>query len=382
MAMASNHEARSAVPLGRCNAAGLSVLETHAVFPNLCFAYGAEALRRQTRKSRRRKRRARACLSRNEKTFLGGNARVKVRPMKTKTLRWVFAFLVLSATCNLTYGAETAALALAIKAASQGRLAEPAMVEIEGFYRDRFQAVRVFSRGVGIADNQRQFVVAQGTVRSVFKALDWYDFASMPEQFGGKPRPVNKPELRSAVTVRLGPWEKTVIQMRDGEQSRKFAKLVKSIFTNLEPEMRQGISIASFNEGLQGIVEGRLAPEILSLRLVWEELPKTFAVYAVSGLHVTWTPPGGGEVRRYWLEEQEAQKLAKVLLALEPNSRSARFSWPKYVSLEAEVLNHRWSLEGRAWAGSVGERERALAAHWESVQQDLRQILKEAMLER
>lgn len=301
---------------------------------------------------------------------------------RAKGLCWLIASLVWGASLHVAHGVEMQGLVSAIKLASRGEWHEPAMVEVEGFYKGRFQGVKLYSRGVGIADNQRQFVVPRKTVRSVFNALDRYDFASMPEQFGGKPRPVNKPELRSAVTVRLGSWEKTVIQMRDGEQSKKFAKLVKRIFEALEGAMSPGISVPTLNEGLKAIVEGRLAPETLSWTLVWEEQPKTFAVYSVSGCHVTWTPPGGGEVRRYWLEEEKAQELAKLLLTFEPNAPSARFSWPKYVSLEVEVLNHRWSLEGRAWAGPLGERERALATHWESVQQGLRQILKEAMLER
>lgn len=296
--------------------------------------------------------------------------------------RFVCAILLVSGTASVVHGAEASGLALAIKAGSRGQFRQPAMVEVEGFFKDRYQAVRVFSSEVGIVNNHKQFLVAQDTVKSIFKALDRSGFASMPEQFGGKPRPTHKPELRSAVTVRLGLWEKTVIQMRDGEQSKSFAKLVKRIFAILEGPMSQGVSVANLSEGLKAVLEGTLAPETLSLSLAWEEQPRAFAVFTVSGLYARWTPPGGGQVRRYWLGAQDARELAELLLSLEPNQRSARFYWPKQVSLEVEVLNHRWGIEGRPWAGPMGDPERALARRWEVVEQELRRILKEAMLER
>lgn len=297
-------------------------------------------------------------------------------------MRWFFASLLIALGIHPGDAAKPASLALGVKLASKGEFPEPAMVEVEGFYKDRFQAVRLFSSGVGIANGQRQFGVTPETLKSVFKALDRYGFADMPEQFGGKPRLTNKPELRSAVTLRLGSWEKTVVQMRDGEQSKAFAKLVKRIFAAVEGTMSQGVSVASFHEGLKAVVEGALAPETVALTLAWEEQPKAFAVYAISGLHVTWTPAGGGEVRRYWLGQEAMRELAKLLLTLEPEGRPVRFYSSKQVSLEAWVLNHRWGVEGRAWAGSVGERERAFAGTWESVEQELKRVLKEARVDR
>ncbi|BCW93420.1 MAG: hypothetical protein KatS3mg007_1314 [Thermoanaerobaculum sp.] len=307
---------------------------------------------------------------------------VRVRPMKAKAFLWAITAWISSVSLCLAEGAQPTDLASAIRAVSRGTFAAPAMVEVEGFYKDRFQAVRLFSSGVGVADNQRQFSVSQETVKSVFKALDRFGFATMPEQFGGKPRPTNKPELRSAVTVRLGSWEKTVIQMRDGEQSKSFAKLVKRIFSAVEEPSENGVSVGTFNEGLKGIAEGTLAPETMSLTLAWEEQPKAFAVFSVSGLHVRWTPANGGEIRRFWLAPEKVQELAKLLLVLEPDLRPARFYWPKHVSLEVSVLNHRWNMEGQAWAGIMGERERSLAQRWESVELEVRRVLKEAMAAR
>ncbi|MFN3412745.1 MAG: hypothetical protein ACK42L_01630 [Thermoanaerobaculum sp.] len=302
--------------------------------------------------------------------------------MKTGTSRWLLGVFVMGAALKVSSGAEATGLASAIKAAAEGHFPEPAVVEVEGSYKKRLQAVKLFSTGVGIANNQTQFVVPKDTVKSVFKALDRYGFASMPEQFGGRPRPTNKPEMRSAVTVRIGSWEKTVTQMRDGEQSKRFAKLVSTIFSNVEASRAQGVSVATLQEGLKAIVEGKLAPETLSFTLAWEEHPKAFAVFAVSGLYVRWTPAGGGDIKRYWLGGEKARELAKLLLALEPDQRSARFYWPTPVCLAVSVLNQHCIAEGLAWAGSVGERERAFAARWESVNQELRRVLKEAMLER
>lgn len=299
--------------------------------------------------------------------------------MRARGFLLPIALLLTSGSGVFAEGAQPADLVSAIKAAGRGMFPAPAMVEVEGFYKDGFRAVRLFSSGVGIADNQRQFSVSQETVKNVFKALDRFGFATMPEQFGGKPRPTNKPELRSAVTVRLGSWEKTVIQMRDGEQSKSFAKLMKRIFSTLEEGSEKGVSVGTFNEGLKGIAEGTLAPETMSLTLVWEEQPKVFAVFSVSGLHVRWTPSTGGEIRRFWLQPENLQELAKLLLALEPDQRPARFYWPRHVSLEVSVLNHRWNAEGQAWTGKIGEGERSLAQRWESVEQEVRRVLKEAM---
>ncbi len=295
-------------------------------------------------------------------------------------MRRLFPVLLLSVFCHVAAGAGSNDLASALRAAGRGRFDYPAVVEVEGFYKGGFQAVVIFSSGVGIAQRQRQFTVGPDAVKGVFKALDRFRFATMPELFGGKPRLTHKPEVRSAVTVRLGPWEKGVMQARDGEQSEEFAKLVQRIFAILEKPMAQGISVASLHEGLLAIAEGKLAPETLSLTLAWEEQPKTFSVYALFGLHVSWTPGGSAEVKRYWLSEAQVRELSKLLLALSPERGFARFSWPKKVSLEVAVLNHRWSVTGQQWASGVVQGEEAWVQRWQWVEDEVRRIFKEGML--
>lgn len=259
--------------------------------------------------------------------------------------------------------------------AARGEFDGPAMVQVEGFYRGESRAVTVFSSGVGIADGKRQFPVSATTVRKVFSLLLEAKFEKMPEQFGGKPKPTHKPELRSFVGVRVGAWQKTVVQMRDGEQSPGFAKLVERLFKALEQESRRGVTVLSFQDGLEKLQRGEIAPETLQLELAWEQSAGRFAVFTVQGPFVTFAP-GNGTVNNGWLTREQARELVGILGKLDLGRGPSRFSWPKQVSLEAAILGHRSSLVGGRWSGTPSPDEEAAAARWGAVEESLQALAK------
>ncbi|MGC8915629.1 MAG: hypothetical protein ACP5NF_01460 [Thermoanaerobaculum sp.] len=266
----------------------------------------------------------------------------------------------------------------ALELAAKGAFGEPAMVEVEGYDRSEPVSFRLFSSGVGIAFGKRQFTSDGQTVAKVFAALAKGGFSQMPAVFGGKPKPTNKPEVRSWVAVRLGGFEKTVAQMRDGEQSKEFAQLVKKLFDLVRPQMAKGVTVGSFAEGLAALGEGKLALETLSVEATFEDQPKKFAVFSLDGLYYSWAP-GNGEVKKGWVPKERVAELLKILASLDPGPRPVRFPWPSHASVSASVLSRSWGATGMPWAGDTPPEAKEFAARWEGVREQLRVWIKETV---
>jgi len=273
-------------------------------------------------------------------------------------------------------GAPGSSLAELMASWKSGRTQEPVRLEVYGLYRGSFQSFEVYSSGVGIAGGQKQFVYEARKLAKALEVLEKHGFASMPEQFGGKPRPTNKPELYSAVALRIGNVEKTVVQMRDGERSPQFATIVEKLFELFRKELASGKSVGGFAEGLQQILQGQLAVETLRLEFSREEKPGQFSTFTVAGGFFTFAP-GNGTVVRGWLSRDKLLELAKALAGLGAQGGQVRFSWSRAVSLEASVLGKSFAAQGRAWASPTAEQAASFAKSWESFEETLRAFIKE-----
>lgn len=255
-----------------------------------------------------------------------------------------------------------------------GTIREPGVVEVGGFFEGRFHNFRFFTTGVGIRDAREVMKLKSDALKKVGSILLKYDLPSMPVQFGGR-RPTNGPEVRASVSVRVGAWEKTVLQMRDGEQSATFARMVTELL-RVAKDQPQGETVASTQEALTRIAEGRLAPETLELELAWETAPKVFTTFAVAGLSYTlgW---GDGQVHKGWLSHEQARELARLAMKLAHFNETRRFSSPYLVNVRVASLGRSVELAGMPWAGTPPPESQALALAWESVQDSLKAFLKE-----
>jgi len=259
-----------------------------------------------------------------------------------------------------------------------GKSQEPLRLEVYGWYRGSFQSFELYGSGVGVANGQKQFLFETKKLGKALELLQKYGFPSMPEQFGGKPKPTNKPERYSEVTLRIGNVEKTVVQMRDGERSPQFAKMVEKLFELFRKELGSGKSVGGFAEGLQQILEGKVAVETLRLEFSREDRPGKFSTFTVAGGFFTFAP-GDGTVVRGWISRDKLLELAKALAGLQVQGGQVRFSWSRAVSLDAAVLGKSFAAQGRTWASPLGEQAAVFAKRWESFEETLRAFIKESL---
>lgn len=262
----------------------------------------------------------------------------------------------------------------ALEQASKGNWKQPAVVEVSGFFQGRFQNCTIFGNGVGIRDGREQVLFTSKQVRKVFQELKKARFAKMPETFGGKPRPTNRPEVRSMVRVRLGDWGKTVVQMRDGEQSSAFRRLVERLL-QIGSQAPKGLTAPPGWEGLRWVVEGKLAPETLRLEFALETSPKRFLTFSLlDGWYAL--SLGDGSVEEGWLTSTQVLQLVKIVLPLAGEGNKIRLSLDYLANLRVGVLGSAVEIMGMKWAGSNEEKD-PLKKTWRQVEENLRAFVKE-----
>lgn len=263
----------------------------------------------------------------------------------------------------------------ALEKASKGEWTRPAVVEVSGFYQGRFQSFTFFGNGVGIRDGREQVRLTRKQVNRVFRELQKARFTEMPETFGGKPRPTNGPEVRSMVRVRLGDWGKTVSQMRDGEQSSAFRRLVERLL-HIAAGVPTGLTAPPGWEALRWVLEGKLAPETLRLELALETSPKPFMTFTVLDGWYT-LAMGDGNVEEGWLTPTQLLQLAKTLRLLEGESHKVRLTLDYLANLRVEVLGSSVEVVGMKWAGAKREEKDPLMETWGQVEERLKVFVKE-----
>lgn len=263
----------------------------------------------------------------------------------------------------------------ALEKASKGEWARPAVVEVSGFYQGRWQSFTFFGNGVGIRDGREQVRLTSKQVTQVFRELKKARFTQMPDTYGGKPRPTNGPEVRSMVRLRMGDWSKTVIQMRDGEQSSEFRRLMESLL-RIAAGVPAGLTAPPGWEGLRWVAEGKLAPETLRLELALETSPKRYLTLSVlDGWYSL--ALGDGKVEEGWLTPTQLLQLVKIVLPLEGQSQKVRFHLDYLANLQVGVLGSAVEVVGRSWAGAKEQEQDPLAKTWRQVEEHFRVFVKE-----
>ncbi|MCX7895426.1 MAG: hypothetical protein N2447_05685 [Thermoanaerobaculum sp.] len=266
----------------------------------------------------------------------------------------------------------------ALARAAEGFWPPLGVVEVEGFWAGEYRNMKFFLSGVGVRNRREQVAVDRTTLKKVFHTLNQYGFADMPDQFGGKPRPTHGPEVRALVRVRLGEVEKTVLQIRRGEQSQKFLELVGKLLA-LSQKLPQGIVPSRWSEALHWILEDRLAPETLTAEVVLETAPKVFTTFSVDGLWFS-LAFGDGKVHTGWLPPPRVKELAKLALAFEKFGSPVRFPWERHVNLHVAVLGQGVEVMGMSWAGEPGGEAVNASQVWSSLADEVYSFVKELAL--
>lgn len=162
------------------------------------------------------------------------------------------------------------AFALALHAAMEDPAQDLAM-QIECTNEQGIRSLHLYTEGVAIWNQQVQ-VAIDGKVRErLLEELLKADFPSFETHYGGKANSgrIEAPNIvMCSIQVQTGGLEKASYQDVNGERSVTFMKLAASLLDAVEPLGVQGVRANSMTDALALLKQGRLAPQILVLRVM------------------------------------------------------------------------------------------------------------------
>ena len=233
-------------------------------------------------------------------------------------------------------------------------------------------SVKVFGNGLGIWNDERQFLLLPDEIGSLLGALQRADFPGMEDTYGG-PGSLRKPPppspdgggMVTMVTCRidlgLAGYDKQVVQLAPGEQSPTLKKLAEDLLKVCHPRARLGLAASSLRDGLEKVSREELAPEtwlVVMHRKPGEKLgdgtPPGFLL-RLAGYQAATQPydPVTGYRDPVLLDmgAKEIGILARELAARDPASWPGNLYAADYTDLTIRVLNHEKTVQARQFAG-------------------------------
>jgi hypothetical protein len=233
-------------------------------------------------------------------------------------------------------------------------------------------SVKVFGNGIGIWNDERQFLLVSDQIGSLLRALRRADFPGMEDTYGGagslrKPRPPS-PDGGGMVTIvtcridlGLAGYDKQVVQLAPGEQSPTLKKLAEDLLRVCHPRAQLGLAASSLRDGLEKLSRKELAPEtwlVVMHRKPGEKrgnaVPPGFLL-RIAGCQATTQPydPVTGYGDRVLLDvgAKAVGTLARELATRDPASWPVNLYAADYTDLTIRVLNHEKTVQARQFAG-------------------------------
>ena len=287
--------------------------------------------------------------------------------------RFLLTFLVLATSLPVSVAAASDASALA--ASIEAELAAAATsfrLDVDCTDADAHRSLKVFKGTVAIWNRDRQILLSQEDSAELLGMLLDADFASFDARYGGRQKS-DKEEAPLRVScriyLRLRDLEKSSVQLLDGEQSDALLGLAGQLLDRVEKHAEHGITASSLQDGLVKLANEVLAPEVLSLRLLW--LPadgddRSGYIFRVEGGDVSRQSyvPGEsiGTEEKKRLKSCEAGKLIRVLNETRVWDLPTNVRQAGSTELDISVLGRRKSVIGRSSFRATDDEARAAFA--------------------
>lgn len=261
----------------------------------------------------------------------------------------------------------------------------------------QLDSVEIFGSGIGVWNSSRQFTIPADAIRRTLSLLSDAGFAAMPAAARGErvsreagprlPRPGT--EVTCQISLELDGLEKTVVQLRKGDQSEDLRELAAALLAVSRGHAERGITPAGLADALAKVASGELAPELLSVSVQRKPMAGQegrgwlLAVRRQHGEARRFTPGGGfGEARRASLEAQEIRTLAELLTRDRLPTMPANLWSDVYTDLEVSVMRWGKSIQARQFDGlkpeALGVQQRAFDHLVDRLDQLSDRILKQA----
>jgi len=238
--------------------------------------------------------------------------------------------------------------------------------------------LEVFGSGVAVWNGSRQFAMPADATRRILSLLRDAGFATMPSAPGGErrskehgpllPRPGT--EVTCQISLELDGLERTVVQLRKGEQSEDLRELAAALLAVSRGHAERGITPTGLADALARVASGELAPELLNLSAQRRPMAGQegrgwlLAVRRQYAEARPFTPGEGvGEPRRERLDAQEIRALAELLTRDRLPTMPANLWSDVYTDLEVTVMRWGKSVQARRFDGlkpdALGDRQNA-----------------------
>jgi hypothetical protein len=252
-------------------------------------------------------------------------------------------------------------------------------VEAECRIEGRLPRAEVFGSGVGIWNDERQFLLPRQEVRALLVALRDAGFASMRPSYGGKEDPVGEdaqpPRLTCRVSVSLDGISGQVVQLQGGRQSAELRRLAERILDSCRLKAAAGIGAVDLDDGLAKVASGVLAPEVLQVLVSRRPEGRPSAEPArgwtmrVAGGAVSMEKAGepGLVPLEARLDDGEAVALARLLREGALAGLPINLYAEELTELVVRVLGHEKAVQARRFAGMSRDTHGDAQARFERV---------------
>jgi hypothetical protein len=236
-------------------------------------------------------------------------------------------------------------------------------IEAECRVEGRLPRAEVHGNGVGIWNEERQFMLSRGEVRALLTAVRDAGFASMRPSYGGKTDPVTSgaqpPRLTCRVGLSLDGASLEVVQLQGGRQSSELRRLAERILGDCKVKAAGGIGAVDLDDGLAKVEKGALAPEVLRVLVSRRPEGRPAAdgargwVLRVEGgtASLTGPEPPGAEPVEARLDGAEAAALARLLREEGVSRLPVNLYADELTDLVVRVLGHEKTVQARRFAG-------------------------------
>lgn len=217
------------------------------------------------------------------------------------------------------------------------------------------RSFNLFPGGVAIWNGRSQVMLPVSAQTGLLNMLLESGFPEFAPIYGGRKR---TGEAAARITCRIAleiePWQKSSEQRSGGEQSAQMLGLAAALLDRVEPSAENGVTPASFQDALDKLADGQLAPQ--SLRLRFLDLPTRSYVQPGSVLRLRGGKvsrqnysPGRAVGQQTWepLDHEQFLKLVSALQTAQLDSLPGNLWSEDQLEFEVQVLAFKKTILAR-----------------------------------
>lgn len=188
---------------------------------------------------------------------------------------WVFSLICANTVVFAVENGAPAPDPVALRGAIEHQLreAEPTFRLNVDCTDDRgIRSLELYPGGAAVWGGKRQFNTSEGKRRELLTMLLDQGFTEFLPLYGAI-RKADKAEaplrVYCRIALRIDGLEKQSAQAADGRQHEPLLRLAASLLDQVQDQASTGSTVANLSEALSGLARGNIAPELLTLRLLY-----------------------------------------------------------------------------------------------------------------